>query len=272
MVERSTRPFDSSRPLKNSETTVAETPETRECGWPTAFPWRHRRPSRNPPRPLPTSRASCQRRVPAAAVACTSSKCSRAGASRGIGQHRCAPGSGSTRHEGTQSNGLQLCRSPPLVVHRQHPLVPDRARSTRETPIRLARDAIEEPSRPPLDPGHGPNARVAHTSISHQRRRPASIPIELVAPPRPISRDFVPWRFSDAGLQRVATASPAGVRETCTDWEAGEWPPTFVSLPESGPAEERSSPIARSPAIQRPVHRRFADVAPAGIRELFGLI
>ena len=30
------------------------------------------------------------------------------------------------------------------------------------------------------------------------------------------ARDFVPWRFSDAGLQCVARPSPAGLRETCT--------------------------------------------------------
>ncbi len=32
-----------------------------------------------------------------------------------------------------------------------------------------------------------------------------------------MARDFVPWRFSDAGQNRTASLRPSGVRETCTE-------------------------------------------------------
>ena len=101
-------------------------------------------------------------------------------------------------------------------MHRQRSLLSDCARSARETPIRPARDAIETSKRLLLDRRHCPNDHARRPSISPRPRRPASIPIERVAPPAPTSRDFVPWRFSDADRQRVGRAQYLGVRETCT--------------------------------------------------------
>jgi hypothetical protein len=39
----------------------------------------------------------------------------------------------------------------------------------------------------------------------------------------PTARDFVPWRFSDAGHSARGWHRHAGVRETCTDPEVGAW-------------------------------------------------
>ena len=85
-------------------------------------------------------------------------------------------------------------------------------------PMRLADDAIAVPSKLPLGPSRSSNVRPAHPNASHQRWRPASIPIERAAPARPTSRDFVPWRFSDAGPSAwpdhrwPASEKPAHVR------------------------------------------------------------
>ena len=78
------------------------------------------------------------------------------------------------------------------------------------------REVDQLPSRPAIDQGRCPNVPTTRPSRCPQPWRPASIPIEPAAPSTPTSRDFVPWRFSDAGLQCVATSSRAGVRETCT--------------------------------------------------------
>ena len=57
------------------------------------------------------------------------------------------------------------------------------------------------------------------TITAPHRPRPASIPIAPAAPPAITSRDFVPWRFSDAGHSAVWMVRHAGVRETCTGAE-----------------------------------------------------
>ena len=54
------------------------------------------------------------------------------------------------------------------------------------------------------------------TITAPYRPRPASIPIAPAAPPATTSRDFVPWRFSDAGHRARGSHHPAGIRETCT--------------------------------------------------------
>ena len=56
---------------------------------------------------------------------------------------------------------------------------------------------------------------VAANVTSHDRaRRQPQIPIALAAQPVPTSRDFVPWRFSDAGrLSAVDSVFIAGVRK-----------------------------------------------------------
>ena len=110
-------------------------------------PWRRHLRSRSRPSLPVTSRVRCRRRVRAAAGACTSSRCSRAAHSQGISRHRRHPGSGSTRHEGTQPTGSQCCRSPPLVVHRQRTLADDSARPARKMPSERASDVIETSSR-----------------------------------------------------------------------------------------------------------------------------
>ena len=59
-------------------------------------------------------------------------------------------------------------------------------------------------------------------SRSHPRRtitaphwtRRASIPIAPAAPPATTSRDFVPWRFSDAGPPRMPMVHHPGIRRT----------------------------------------------------------
>ena len=66
--------------------------------------------------------------------------------------------------------------------------------------------------RLPQQPNN-PSGR-AHTE-SHQPNR-VQIPIETVAPPPPTSRDFVPWRFSDACRPARRCIRHPGVRETCT--------------------------------------------------------
>ena len=86
-------------------------------------------------------------------------------------------------------------------MHRQRSLLSNMGRRPREMPIGFACDAIEKPRRLPHRPGRSPSVHPSCPSISPRSRRPASIPIEPAAPPRPTSRDFVPWRFSDAGLQ-----------------------------------------------------------------------
>ena len=62
----------------------------------------------------------------------------------------------------------------------------------------------------------GRRYRTSDADTTPHPLRPASIPIETAARLCLISSDFVPWRFSDAGLQSVARSSLAGVRETCT--------------------------------------------------------
>jgi hypothetical protein len=84
-------------------------------------------------------------------------------------------------------------------MHRQRTLMGDSARSASKAPIRTARDAIETPSKRRLDRTKGQTDPARRPSISPQSQRPASIPIEPAAPPRHTARDFVPWRFSDAG-------------------------------------------------------------------------
>jgi hypothetical protein len=71
---------------------------------------------------------------------------------------------------------------------------------TRRTPSTVTSTTIHVASGP----------QRHHRNASAQR----SIPIEIAAPTEPASRDFVPWRFSDAGPERGANSSPAGVRET----------------------------------------------------------
>jgi hypothetical protein len=55
--------------------------------------------------------------------------------------------------------------------------------------------AIDRPS-PPL---HRPLPNEA-VNAPQQQTASAEIPIASDAPPRPISRGFLPWRFADAGL------------------------------------------------------------------------
>jgi hypothetical protein len=64
--------------------------------------------------------------------------------------------------------------------------------------------------RLPQQPNN-PSGR-AHTE-SHQPNR-VQIPIETVAPPPPTSRDFVPWRFSDACRPARRCIRHPGIRET----------------------------------------------------------
>ena len=54
------------------------------------------------------------------------------------------------------------------------------------------------------------------TITAPHRSRQASIPIAPAAPPAISSRDFVPWRFSDAGRTHAPLDLQSGVRETCT--------------------------------------------------------
>jgi hypothetical protein len=58
-----------------------------------------------------------------------------------------------------------------------------------------------------------PTIPPAAPTESHQPNR-GQIPIETVAPPAPTSRDFVPWRFSDACRPARRCIRHPGVRET----------------------------------------------------------
>jgi len=44
---------------------------------------------------------------------------------------------------------------------------------------------------------------------------------KAAAPPPPTSRDFVPWRFSDAGRRSARIASSSRRPKTCTNWDLG---------------------------------------------------
>ena len=54
------------------------------------------------------------------------------------------------------------------------------------------------------------------TITAPHRPRQASIPIAPAAPPAISFREFVPWRFSDAGRTHAPLDLQSGVRETCT--------------------------------------------------------
>ena len=63
---------------------------------------------------------------------------------------------------------------------------------------------------------------LRRTITAPHRPRPVSIPIAPSAPPAISSRDFVPWRFSDAGRTHPRLGLHSGVRETYTT--AGQSP------------------------------------------------
>ena len=63
--------------------------------------------------------------------------------------------------------------------------------------------------------GGKPFAATAPLQPSRARAR-GKIPIAPAAPPLPTSRDFVPWRFSDAGRRSAWIASSSRRPKTCT--------------------------------------------------------
>src|SRR5580693_909999 len=73
------------------------------------------------------------------------------------------------------------------------------------------------------------NAKVAQAFCSrrvpHRDRHQHTIPIALAALRVPYSRDFVHWRFSDAGRRSAWTASSCRRPKTCTKTEVTqrEW-------------------------------------------------
>ena len=73
---------------------------------------------RSPMRRLPTPRRQTSRSIPAraAAVAWSSSRCSRPAAHRATDRPRCRPRSGSTRHDADRANLTRQCRSIVLLV------------------------------------------------------------------------------------------------------------------------------------------------------------
>jgi hypothetical protein len=64
--------------------------------------------------------------------------------------------------------------------------------------------------------GGKPFAATAPLQPSRARAR-GKIPIAPAAPPLPTSRDFVPWRFSDAGRRSAWIASSSRRPKTCTE-------------------------------------------------------
>jgi hypothetical protein len=82
-------------------------------------------------------------------------------------------------------------------------------------------DAIQTPAKmpttlcPPPMPQTSRSPRVSVPTTIEARRR-HQIPIALAASHCQTARDFVPWRFSDAGHQSASIAHHSGVRETCT--------------------------------------------------------
>jgi hypothetical protein len=59
--------------------------------------------------------------------------------------------------------------------------------------------------------------------ISPRPQRPGVVRRTLTHGRRPTSRDFVPWRFSDAGRRAVGLAHPAGVRKPAQEQTPGRF-------------------------------------------------
>ena len=83
------------------------------------------------------------------------------------------------------------------------------------------------------------------TITAPHRSRQASIPIAPAAPPAISSRDFVPWRFSDAGRTHAPLDLQSGVRETCTI-RPTSWPCEMLLI--KAELTRAASGTCRSPA------------------------
>ena len=145
-------------------------------------------------RPSDSRRLSCRAPAPAAAAACSSSKCSRAARRHDIGSRQ--PRSASTRHEPTsrehqhrQDESLAHCRR----------RSPSRARRRCALPSQQTERAAAFSAPHHEHPGSGWPAQAPRRRSSPQLSRQPQIPIAAAAPPAPTSRDFVPGRFSDVG-------------------------------------------------------------------------
>ena len=89
-------------------------------------------------------------------------------------------------------------------------------------------------------------SHLRRTITAPHRPRPASIPIAPAAPPAISSRDFVPWRFSDAGRTHARLDLHSGVRETCTKAEVVAGGSRARCAPESDARTVRSRVAART--------------------------
>ena len=107
--------------------------------------------------------------------------------------------------DGTDSHGTTRDGVPGWVVDEL------RAKRIIEEIRRILRSKSKRVSSKRARSLHSPTLRHFH-----QLHRSGQIAIEPAAPTAPTSRDFLPWRFSDAS-RRIAWMRPhAGVRETCT--------------------------------------------------------
>src|SRR5580704_4523703 len=85
--------------------------------------------------------------------------------------------------------------------------------------------------------------------VHHRDRHQHTIPIALAALPGvPHSRDFVRWRFSDAGRRSAWIASSCRRPKTCTKAEALDW---TIILPLSQLGGLHGAQRSRSPDLKR---------------------
>jgi hypothetical protein len=184
--------------------------------------------SRSMPSRLSTPNPKSQKRqsipVPAAAAICASSRPSCAGNSRSTAPRRFRQRSGSTPHDADASPRHTRQHSPPvLALARPRRRSPRHAGSWRNH-NQKTHNLVTQNARCSIVPQ--PTFRLrGKTGLAaasrHHRRTEArgQIPIPPAALLPPTSRDFVPWRFSDAGHWSPWIVPPSRHPKTCTNAE-----------------------------------------------------
>jgi hypothetical protein len=122
-------------------------------------------------------------------------------ASQGIAPHLLRRSSGSTPHEAVTTNRQLQCPLPFSPAHRrQRPRSRPTARVVRALTANIVMQRSTEASTPACTVALSPKAIASNSALQSPQASPrGQIPIASAAPPPPTSRDFVPWRFSDAG-------------------------------------------------------------------------
>jgi hypothetical protein len=123
------------------------------------------------------------------------------GASQGIAPHLLRRSSGSTPHEAVTTNRQLQCPLPfSPALRRQRPRSRRTASVVRALTANIVMQRSTDASTPACTVALSPKAIASNSALQSPQASPrGQIPITFAAPPPPTFRDFVPWRFSDAG-------------------------------------------------------------------------